>query len=161
MLDDTSEVIDLVLGCGQFPHVFVEGRSVFVAKETNHLTGLCVPSVRGIMGFSRIDYDLLLVVVGDLSAPLQSLKDNVAARKFVGLPKTVPTSHSLDMLAHDGRMSDWLVSEMISDMRRYTLDRRSALDLIESGHDRFIQNVKAVFKDMFHQEIEMPLAKLA
>lgn len=159
MRDDTREVVDLILGCDRFSHVFL-GRYVYVANEINHLTGVCAPSVRGVMGETRVDYDLLLVVVSDLAAPLQSLKDSVAARKFLALPKTVAPAHSLDMLALEGRLSDWLVAEMESDLGRYTLGAGDALDLIRNGDDRFIWKLKQVFGDRFHQEIEGPLAQL-
>ena len=161
MRDDIREIIDLVLECGRFHHIFIEDDLVFVAHEIGQLTGVCAPSVRAIMGTTRVDYDLLLVVVSDLSDPIQNLKDTIAAYRFVGLPKVVSTSHSLDMLVNDERISDWLVSEMLSDMHRYTLGRESALELIKNDDDKFIQNLKSVFKDKFRQHIEEPLAKLA
>lgn len=164
MRDDAREIIDLVLESGRFQHTFVENGTLFVANGIDCLTGLCIPSVRAVMGMSRIDYELALVVVNDLSEPLRSLVDAVAARRFgrfVCLPKTVTPAHSLDMLATDGRMSDWLISEMIADMHRCTLDKRSALNLINSGGDRFIENLKMVFKETFREDIEVPLAKLA
>jgi hypothetical protein len=112
------------------------------------------------MGETRVDYDLLLVVVSDLTDPLQSLKDSIAARKCLALPKTVAPAHSLDMLALEGRLSDWLVAEMESDLDRYTLAPRPALDLIRNGDDRFIWKVRQVFGQRLQQEIEEPLAQL-
>jgi hypothetical protein len=101
-----------------------------------------------------------MTVVENLVEPLQSLKTSIAARRFLGLPRTIPSSHSLDMMVRGGRLSDWLVAAMASELSRYTLNPRNALALFHCDNDEFVWSLKEVFGDRFYRKIELPLAEL-
>ena len=159
-MKSAAETVELVQETGSFPHVFVEHGFVFIARNGASLTALCSPSLQKRFGEAFLRYDLLIAVVRDPSNSIEALRDTVASGAYLGLPRTTPSSHSLDTFVREGRLSDWLVATMADDLDKYTVDAWNALRMIRRADDKFLGSLTRVFGDRFSSVIEAPLIEV-
>jgi len=64
------------------------------------------------------------------------------------------------MLLYGDGLSQWLTNDMAEMMRRFTLQRDQALQFVQEGDDRFLNDLKAVYREKFANWITVPLIKL-
>lgn len=152
-------VIDLMNQSGAFEHVFRAHGFVYVANRLDHLTGFCSPKIRRRQGTCHIEYDLLITVIDEKSSP-ETFFSNVANRKYLGLPRTIPSKNTFDTFVENNKISEWLMDTMIFDMQNYTLPYGEAVSLINSKRERFLENLQSVFKQRVQEVISGPLENL-
>jgi hypothetical protein len=150
-------VLELFRKTDEFRRIYLINESIFLVEEICDLTGFCVPSIRKKLGTYRIDYEIgITVTFGSVNSE-KRFKENISNRRFLILPRTISTAHSLDMLVLDNKISPWLVNDMICMMRRYSLPREKALAFLSHNEDKFLSNLKSVYGNDFDEDILGPL----
>jgi len=155
-----KKVLELVLKSGAFRHIHEVDDSPYVFNEICDLTGFCIPSLRTIGGMFRVDYEYGMAVRMENPDRKKGFEQSLTERRGVILPRTITPSHSLDMLLYGDGLSQWLTNDMAEMMRRFTLQRDQALQFVQEGDDRFLNDLKAVYREKFANWITVPLIKL-
>lgn len=141
-----------------FNFSFKIGNNFFLAGKICDLTAFVSPSARARFGEIRIDFDYGLTVIPDgCKNNIFQLQENLAEGKYLALPKTIPSKHSFDMLVSTTGLSPWLIAEISGIFERYCLNSTEALELINSGHDKLIENLRSVYVENFDYLIKGPL----
>lgn len=152
------ELMGLFRDSGRFGLVREIENFVFLAGPICHLTFFCSPTQRALRGHTRIDFEYGLTVIrSGYENKTSELEEKLRIGKYVALPKTIPSKHSLDMIVSEKGVSPWLLSEMSGLMERYCLSSSEALDLINGADDKLIENLRSVYGQKFDRLILKPL----
>ena len=154
-----QKIRELVEKCGAFRHFHEVGDALYIFNEIRDLTGFCVPSLRTIGGVFRVDYEYGMAVPMENPDRKTGLAQSLTERRSVILPRTIKPSHSLDMLLYGDGLSQWLTNDMVAMMQRFTLQREMALQFIQESDDRFLRDLKAVYREKFTDWITEPLIR--
>lgn len=155
----SKRLIELFSQSGRFDHVFRVAGFVFVARQLNDLTAFCAPSIRARDHQSAVLYDYgLTVLSGEQSE--DNLIDNLNRDRYVILPRTIPSRHSLDRFVEEERLSEWLVDDICLLLDRYTVDGATALQMLSDPEDRLVQDLRSVYDQRFNDLIVEPLSQL-
>lgn len=153
--------LDLVQRAKRFRFIYEYGGSVFAVNEICDLTGFCVPLVRRRRGFYAIDYELGIMVVNNEIDAEKKFRENIEKGRYVVLRRTIPAERSLEMVIGEEGISDWMLNDMNMAMSKYCLAKMEALSLLQSPHDEFVSEMKAVYGEEFEICIIKPLIELS
>jgi hypothetical protein len=142
---------------GRFQFIMEVDDLVYIAGPILNLTAYCSPRIKRMHGYQVIDYDLGLTVLSDLSRSEQEFLNNIALGRCVSLHRSVPTRHSLDAIMRDGKVSEWLVEDILMNLTTYSMPARDAVEFIENAQDPQIEKYKRVYGDRFTEYILGPL----
>lgn len=158
---DNQDLISLFQETGRFSFVRQIDGFVFIAEPICDLTAFCSPSQRVIRGRTRIDFDYgLTVIPSDCESSAFRLQENLREGRYVALPKTVPSRHSLDMIVSEKGISTWLLREISRLLERYSLSSTEALEIINRGDDKLIAQLRSVYREKFELLILKPLSDI-
>jgi hypothetical protein len=146
----------------RFDHIFVAGDYVFIARELNDLTAVCIPFLSNRDHQSYLRYELGLTALPRPQSKADLVRNVIEQpRGLVSLPASMPSSHTLETFIEGERLSDWLVGHIAASLDRYTADKTTALEMIKAGSDQFLNSLQEVFPRPFTDRIVGPLSRLS
>lgn len=138
-------------------YVFNVGSYIFVSRYFTDLVCFISPSLRKRGREIRLDYDIGLTTLIDFDKGIDSLKILIQEKKFIMLPRVIPSNHSRDMMICDGKPSNWLLNDIDQIFNKYCLERNAANALIFEKDDKLIDDMRELYGIQFLDIIENPL----
>lgn len=159
MIERNVNTAELFRNSGRFEYIYEVRDFVFVASHVCDLTAFFSPKIETRFGYYSISCELGITTTVGSKDQEDRFRSNLLSGKYVILPRTLPSNRPSETIDQSGKISQWLVEDMIHLIQTYCLSSKDAISLILDSDDRFIQSLKMVYQDEFDEIIVNPLLR--